>query len=53
MVDEPLYAHYLTKINPSAFRPYRDEVPVGLGFEGLGFMVHGLGFRVQGSGCRV
>ena len=24
--DEPLYAHYLANINPSAFRPYRDEV---------------------------
>jgi len=25
-VDEPLYAHYLTTIHPSAFRPYRDLV---------------------------
>ena len=24
--DEPLYAHYLANINPSAFRPYRAEV---------------------------
>ena len=24
--DEPLYAHYLANINPTAFRPYRDEV---------------------------
>lgn len=24
--DEPLYAHYLTTIHPSAFRPYRDAV---------------------------
>ncbi|KAJ1476666.1 hypothetical protein T484DRAFT_1824133 [Baffinella frigidus] len=27
VVDEPLYAHYLTTINPTALRPYRDEVP--------------------------
>ena len=26
VVDEPLYAHYLTTIHPSAFRPYRDLV---------------------------
>ena len=25
MVDEPLYAHYLTNFNPTAIRPYRDQ----------------------------
>eukprot|EP01084_Bolivina_argentea_P268700 456479_1 len=24
--DEPLYAHYLTNINPSAYRPYKEEL---------------------------
>lgn len=26
VVDEPLYMHYLTNINPSAHRPYREEL---------------------------
>lgn len=26
MSDEPLYGHYLTNIDPTAFRPYREEV---------------------------
>eukprot|EP00960_Hanusia_phi_P077916 768755-Hanusia_phi.AAC.5 len=26
VVDEPLYAHYLKNIRPTAYRPYREEV---------------------------
>jgi len=26
VVDEPLYMHYLTNINPTAYRPYREEL---------------------------